>query len=158
MTFEDGQKLNEQPLYASKEQLVAFLSDQFDRLRDTNPKMYKDLEYDLYEYIHGLHFDDYTYAQASACFKNNDGTKGPHWTIDDIKSVIKSHGTDLARYNEYDFAYAMNMAYSDFYGAVIDNTETYYKIAKAFLDDKDGPEGKAWVYYRAMKDACEGDN
>ena len=102
---------------------------------------------------HGLHFDDYTYSKAVSDFENADGSKGTHWTLDDIKSVIKSHSLSLVDYNEYDFAYAMNMAYSDYYGAVVDNTETYYKLARAFLEDPDGPKCKAWIYYRAMKDA-----
>ena len=37
------------------------------------------------------------------------------------------------------------------YGTVTDNAETYYKMTKAFLEDKDAPEGKAYRYYLAMK-------
>ena len=44
----------------------------------------------------------------------------------------------------------MNMLYSDYYGAVPDNVESYFKMAKAFLEDKDAPEGKAFRYYKAM--------
>ena len=45
-----------------------------------------------------------------------------------------------------------NMLYSDYYGAVPDNVESYFKMAKAFLEDKDAPEGKAFRYYKAMCD------
>lgn len=46
----------------------------------------------------------------------------------------------------------MNMLYSDYYGSVPDNVDTYFKMAKAFLEDKDAPEGKAFRYYKAMCD------
>ena len=46
----------------------------------------------------------------------------------------------------------MNMLYSDFYGVVSNDVNTYYRLAKNFLDDKDAPEGKALKYYLTMKD------
>lgn len=55
-------------------------------------------------------------------------------------------------YNRYDFAYVMNMMYSDYYGTVPDDAETYFRMAKAFIEDKDAPEGKAWKYYIAMSE------
>lgn len=29
-------------------------------------------------------------------------------------------------------------------------TEAYYKLTKAFVEDKDASEGKAFLYYKAM--------
>lgn len=45
----------------------------------------------------------------------------------------------------------MNMVYSDYYGSIPDTAESYFKVAKAFLMDKDAPEGKAYRYYKAMR-------
>lgn len=41
----------------------------------------------------------------------------------------------------------MNKMYSDYYGAISNENESYYKLAKKFLDDKDTPKGKAFRYY-----------
>lgn len=45
----------------------------------------------------------------------------------------------------------MNMMYSDYYKAGGNNVNFYVELAKAFLMDKDAPEGKALRYYLAMK-------
>ena len=41
----------------------------------------------------------------------------------------------------------VGMIYSDYYGAVPNEVASYVKLAKAFLDDKDAPNGKAFIYY-----------
>lgn len=48
-------------------------------------------------------------------------------------------------------AYVFNVMYSDYFGAVPNNVESYFKLANAFLEDKDAPEGKAYLYYKAMR-------
>lgn len=45
----------------------------------------------------------------------------------------------------------MNMVYSDYYGAIPNDTATYFKLAKKFIDDKDAKQGKALSYYLAMR-------
>lgn len=45
----------------------------------------------------------------------------------------------------------MNMIYSDYYGAVSNETATYYKMAKKFIEDKDAHKGKALNYYLSIK-------
>lgn len=47
--------------------------------------------------------------------------------------------------------YVLNMMYSDYYGAVPNDTNTYIRLALKFLEDKDAKEGKAYCYYMAMK-------
>ena len=46
----------------------------------------------------------------------------------------------------------MNMIYSDYYGAIPNDVSSYVKVAKKFLEDKDGKEGKAFCYYMTMSD------
>jgi hypothetical protein len=135
---------------ATPEQLKSFLSEQFDRLKRIMPELYEDMEEDLYEHIYGHHFTAWKYDCAASKFENQDGTTGPHWSVEDVTSVAKTRNIEFTRYNEYDFAYVINMIYSDYYGSVTDNVESYLKIAKAFLEDKDAPEGKAYRYYKAM--------
>ena len=62
------------------------------------------------------------------------------------------YGISFDKFNKYDWNYVMNMIYSDYYGAIGNNTESYVKVAKKFTMDKDAPEGKALKYYIAMKD------
>lgn len=135
---------------ATHEQLKSFLYDQFDELKRTMPEIYEDMEAELYEHIYGPHFTKWKYECAVSCLENEDGTKGPHWTVEQITDLARSKGITFARFNEYDFAYAMNVMFSDYYGAVQDSTEAYFRMAKAFLMDKDAPDGKAFLYYKAM--------
>ena len=137
---------------ASPEQLKTFMTEQFDRLKRLMPELYEDMEEDLYEHIHGHHFTEWKYECAVSKLENQDGTKGPHWSVSDVMSVAKAKGMELTKYNEYDLAYAMNTLYSDYFGSVPDGAESYFKMAKAFLDDKDAPEGKAYRYYKAMSE------
>ena len=135
---------------ATKEQLEALINRWMDSLPSDDPEMKSRLECDIYEAVNGPHFDEETFNKAVSCMRNADGTKGPHWSESEISDYAHSHGCSYSKFNEWDLAYAMNMAYSDYYGSVPNSTEAYYKIAKAFLEDKDGPEGKAFHYWKAM--------
>lgn len=135
---------------ATHEQLKSFVKESFDELKRSMPDLYDAMECELYQHIYGPHFNKWKYECASSELKNEDGTEGPHWSVEQITDYARSHGASYRNYNEYDFAFAMNMAYSDYYGAVPDGTESYFRIAKAFIEDKDAPEGKAFLYYKAM--------
>lgn len=106
---------------------------------------------EIYEKEHGRHFGKELYEYAVAGMENEDGTKGPHWSVEEAANYAKAKGLSLTRFNEYDLAYAMNMVYSDYKGAIPDNTESYFRVARAFLEDKDAPEGKAYLYWKAMR-------
>ena len=54
---------------------------------------------------------------------------------------------EYPNFNQYDFNYVMNMIYSDYFGAVPNDTDVYYKMAVKFLSDKDASDGKAFRYY-----------
>ena len=136
---------------ATHEQLKSFLRHQLDELKEYDHDLYEEMECDLYLTIYGPHFTEWKYEKAVSKLQNADGSHGPHWSLSDIVGYAKNKGVVFSSYNEWDFAYAMNIVYSDYYGSIPDTTESYYKVAKAFLDDKDAPEGKAWFYYKAMK-------
>lgn len=135
---------------ASHAQLKSFLIDQFDELKKTMPKLYEQMECELYEHIYGPHFTSWKYDYAVSRFENQDGTKGPHWTVQQITDYAKQKGVTFVHFNEYDLAYVLNMVYSDYFGVVPDTVESYFKLAKAFIEDKDAPEGKAFLYFKAM--------
>lgn len=101
------------------------------------------------------HFYEALYTVAVGAMENEDGTKGPHYSIDEVKELIEKHDIQLNEYNIFDFAYSLNMVYSDFKGNIPDNDKSYVDVAKAFLFDKDGPKGKAVKYYMAMKYGVE---
>ncbi len=136
---------------ATHEQLKSFLRHQLDELKEYDHDLYDEMECDLYLTIYGPHFTEWKYEKAVSKLQNADGSHGPHWSVSDITNYAKSHGIEFTHFNEWDFAYAVNVMYSDYYDTVPNTVDTYMKMAKAFLTDKDGPEGKAWFYYKAMK-------
>ncbi len=80
--------------------------------------------------------------------ENADGTKGPHWTMDQVKTVMAQHKIQC---DPYEFYAALNMVYSD-YGAVakkmnVNTMDFYVCMAKAFLDDPDAGDEKLARYY-----------
>lgn len=81
--------------------------------------------------------------------KNEDGTSGPHWSVEQAKQIMAQRNLSL---NPAEFYAALNMIYSDFspvakkhgLGGSLD---FYVDMAKAFLNDKDAAPGKIPNYY-----------
>lgn len=136
---------------ATDQQLREFTNDALSMLKETNPETYKELERYLYKEVYGLHFNEWLLNEAVSKMKNEDGTVGAHWSLEQTNSVAKNNNIPFSKYNEYDFNYVMNMIYSDYYGAVPNDISTYTRLALKFLEDKDAKEGKAYCYYMAMK-------
>lgn len=84
----------------------------------------------------------------SNSMENEDGTKGPHWTIEQTKQVQTQHGIDC---DPLEFYLAMNMMYSDYVKVAkklsVNNAEFYAYMAQAFLDDRDAAPNKLSKYY-----------
>ena len=136
---------------ATYEQLKDFTDDALSMIKETHEDLYEDLEMYFYKKIYGKHFNDWLLEEATKYMTNEDGTTGGHWTLEQTTNVAKQNGITLDKFNEYDWNYTMNMIYSDYYGAVPNDTTSYVKLAKKFLEDKDSKEGKAFCYYMAMK-------
>lgn len=136
---------------ATCEQLRNFADKALSMLKETNPKTYDDLEVFFYKELYGKHFSDWLLAEATRGMVNEDGTTGAHWTVEQTSSVAKANAITFDSFNEYDWNYVMNMIYSDYYGAVSNDTSVYVKMAKKFLMDRDAVEGKALCYYLAMR-------
>lgn len=81
--------------------------------------------------------------------QNEDGTKGPHWTFDQVKQVMAQKGIQA---DPIEFYVSLNAMYSDYckvfrkYG-VGEKLDFYIDMAKAFIEDKDAEKGKVASYY-----------
>lgn len=84
--------------------------------------------------------------------QNEDGTSGPHWSVEQAKQIMAQRNLSL---NPAEFYAALNMIYSDFspvakkhgLGGSLD---FYVDMAKAFLNDKDAAPGKLSNYYNSI--------
>ncbi len=85
--------------------------------------------------------------------ENDDGTTGPHWTLEQATAVANSIGVHT---DPWVWFAALNMEYSDNFETAakygLDRPEYYADLAKAFLFDKDGggPEAKIAGYYHGI--------
>lgn len=88
---------------------------------------------------------------------NADGTKGARFTKKQMEEVARSIGVKFDSYTPEEFALVANMLYSDYCKALKGFVPTeiekeamaYGKIARAWLEDEDAPEGseKLALYY-----------
>lgn len=137
---------------ASLEVMRDFMDKAFDELKSKDHEMYEELELELYKEMYGCYFNKWMLDKALSHLVNENGSKGGHWTLDATSQVAANNNiTFKERYNEYDWCYVMNMMYSDYYNVFGNETSMYAKLSKAFLEDKDAPEGKAFKYYISMK-------
>lgn len=101
------------------------------------------------ELYYGCHIrDKKLYDKAVEYFENPDGTKGAHWSIEDIE---KSTSIDFEKkdYTLLDFCYAANMKYSDI-GDIV-TTENILKVAKRYLEDADFPGDPSERAYKSAR-------
>lgn len=106
---------------------------------------------EIYEIVYGCHFNRETYEEAVSAMVNEDGTTGAHFTFDEAVNLMMTNGIRKdALFNDYDFAYTINMIYSDYSAMLGNDNNVYARFAEKFLRDSDAPKGKAWKYYRAM--------
>ena len=93
--------------------------------------------------------------------QNFDGTHGEKFDVEQVKHIAHKLGIHFNEFTEKEFCLAVNMMYSD-YGHVI---KTYVQadkelqvcaeMARAFLDDPDGPEPseKLALYFHCIVEA-----
>ena len=83
---------------------------------------------------------------------NEDGSKGPHWTIDQAKQIMEQREIEA---DPIEWWASINMIYSDFYEVakkhnVCGSVDFFADMANAFLKDKDVRPGKAARYYECV--------
>lgn len=83
--------------------------------------------------------------------KNEDGTTGAHWTMEQAEQVMRQHGIQC---EPAEFYAALNMLYSDFCEIFkkhgVNKIDFYADMAKAWLDDKDAVSDKLSAYYECV--------
>lgn len=81
--------------------------------------------------------------------QNADGSRGGHWTAEQIRPFMQQAGFAGS---PDEFYVMMNAMFSDFYKVAkkynLDRPEFYADLAKAWLEDPDAMEDKAALYYR----------
>jgi hypothetical protein len=106
----------------------------------------------MYEDEYGCHiFDEELYEEATELFAwvDNKGT-GAKWSVEDIVKLSNISFGDK-EYTKYDYAYIMNMLYSD-YCNVFAEPSYYLKMAKNYLEDPDYcGEASERAYHDAKK-------
>lgn len=106
-----------------------------------------------YEMEHGPHFNEEHARKAVSKMENEDGSRGPHWSIEETTTLANQYGINLGnKFNRYDWYVALNMVYSDYYKVIVSiaNSNTvkhFVEFTKAWLCDRDIDEGKMWYYY-----------
>lgn len=93
--------------------------------------------------------------------ENEDGTHGPHYDMQQIMSIAEKHNIRFEDFDEKEFCMAVNMMYSDYckvakkYVAPDKELAFFADLAKAFLEDEDGPEAseKLYLYFHCIVDA-----
>lgn len=96
--------------------------------------------------------DERTAKEWVMSMENEDGTKSPHWTMEQVKQVAKQKGLRDIEVPEL-FA-VLNALYSDydpiFKKHGVSKMDFYVDMAEAWIMDKDAVENKASAYYECI--------
>lgn len=96
----------------------------------------------------GMVFTDDVAKEWTAGLRNEDGSRGEHWNMEQVKKLMSQRGIE---YNAAEIYAVMNALYSDYckvfkkYG--FNSPEAYLDLALAWLNDADAVDNKAMVYY-----------
>lgn len=94
------------------------------------------------------HFDRKMAMEWTKGMENADGTKGPHWTMEQTNKAMADYNVDC---DPVEFWAVMNSLYSDYCEALkkanASTLETYVWLAKAWIKDKDAVPDKAAAYF-----------
>ena len=114
-----------------------------DYLKCNDYEQYLCTEYEINKIAHDGHLGEEVAKCWVSKMENKDGTRGEHWTMEQVANVMKEKSI---KYDVSDFYTVLNMVYSDYYNARFD-TATYIDMAKDWLDDKDIGGCKLLKYY-----------
>ena len=96
-----------------------------------------------------MELDESTAKRWMNNLENEDGTTGPHWTIEQTSQVLKQKGIKC---DPLEFWVAMNAVYSDYVGVAkkmnVNSVDFYAAMAKAFISDKDSVPNRLAKYYQ----------
>lgn len=136
----------------SMQELASVLNEHMMKLEIVHPDVYWGVIHEMHEIVYDSHFDEDMAMYAVSKMENEDGSTGAHWNKAETDQVGANEGLAFDKFNKWDWYYVLNMIHSDYYKAIGGNTSMYFQLAKAWITDKDAPEGKAFRYWSAM---CE---
>lgn len=99
----------------------------------------------------GMEFTPEIAKEWTQKLRNEDGTKGEHWSMEQVKKLMTQRGVE---YNTAEVYAIMNVLYSDYckvfkkYG--FNSPEAYFDLALAWLNDTDAVDDKAMMYYECI--------
>ena len=103
------------------------------------------------EHGYAMGANEFTHDTAkewTSSMHNEDGTKGPHWTMDQVKQVMSQRGIKL---DPVVFWAILNSIYSDYCAVIkkhgVNNIDFYVDMASAWINDKDAVKDKAGAYF-----------
>ncbi len=80
--------------------------------------------------------------------QNGDGSRGPHWSMEQVKQVMEQRGIEC---DPLQFFAVLNSVYSDYCSVAkkhgVNKMDFYADLAKAWLEDPDAAEDKAARYF-----------
>lgn len=125
--------------------------------RDAYKALYMLCEEDMEPEDQGVHASEHkaltkeTALEWTGRMQNEDGTTGPHWSMEQTEQARKQRGIDC---DPLEFYVTMNMMYSDYCKAAekvnASSVDFYAYMARAFLEDKDAQPDKLERYYRCI--------
>ena len=124
------------------EKLGDMLSELIYMTKESHPDIYEKYKMKLYGMAYNYKF---TREMAEEIVENMK-PRAEIWNYDTTIQVKNQYG--LNNINSEDFYIVLNSLGND-YGDVIniDEVDTYVKMAKAWIDDKDAKENKVWIYF-----------
>lgn len=86
-----------------------------------------------------------------AGLENEDGSRGPHWNMEQVKQVMAQRGIQL---DPYEFGAVLNALYSDYSKVFlkhnVNKIDLYVDLTTAWLMDKDAVHNKAAAYFECV--------
>ena len=108
-------------------------------LKDINPSKYKEYKIKLKGMAYNYEIDE----ELAKEIVDNMKPLGEHWSIEEVSNA---NGEDNHRIE--DVYVVMNSLANDYKDVIsLDDTDTYVRLARAWLDDEDGKEHKVWKYF-----------
>lgn len=114
-----------------------------DYLKVNDHEKYMCVEYELHKIALCGHLGEHLAKKWVSKMNNKDGTRGGHWTWEQVSQVVREKGL---KHDLSDFYATLNMMYSDYYSSKFD-LSTYIEMAKDWLDDVDVGANKLLKYY-----------
>ena len=135
-------KIGENRKPEDMEKLGDMLSELIYMTKESHPELYEKYKMKLYGMAYNYKFTKEMAEEIVEDMK----PRGEIWSYDTTTQVKNQYG--LSNINAEDFYLVLNSLGND-YGDVIntDEVETYIRMARAWIEDKDAKENKIWIYF-----------